>query len=50
MKILVGYDGSKPAINALKLAQQHAKTWNAKTEVISVITRSEPMKFCIPVN
>jgi len=45
MKILVGYDGSNPAKKALKLAQKHAKPWNAKIEVIEAITRSSPLDF-----
>jgi len=45
MKIIVGYDGSSHAKKALKLAQKHAKAWNAKIEVIEAITRSNPLDF-----
>jgi len=31
MKILVGYDGSKPAKEALRLAKEHANAFNAET-------------------
>jgi len=30
MKIMVGYDGSSPAKEALKLAKEHAKSFNAE--------------------
>jgi nucleotide-binding universal stress UspA family protein len=33
MKILVGYDGSNAAMDALKLAAKHAKAFNAQVEV-----------------
>ena len=45
MQILVGYNGSNPAIKALKLAQKHADVWNAKIEIIRAITRSIPLDF-----
>jgi nucleotide-binding universal stress UspA family protein len=35
MKILVGYDGSSFAKKALTLAKDHAKTYDAKVEVVS---------------
>ncbi len=39
MKILVAYDGSEMAKNALKLAQEHAKAFNAKIYVLhSLVT------------
>jgi nucleotide-binding universal stress UspA family protein len=45
MKILVGYDGSDAAMDALKEAQRHAKVMNAKLEVVYAITRFDPMDF-----
>ncbi|MHB8770748.1 MAG: universal stress protein [Syntrophales bacterium] len=35
MKILVGYDGSAPAKEALKLARTHAEVFGATAEVIT---------------
>ena len=43
MKILVGYDGYSEAKDALKLAQQHAKAFDAKIEVVKSITRHHPL-------
>ena len=34
MKMLVGYDGSNAAMDALKLAVKHAKAFNAGIEVV----------------
>ena len=45
MKILVGYDGSNLAKKALKLAQKHAKVWDAKIEVVETITRISPLDY-----
>jgi len=39
LNILVAYDGSNAAKNALKLAQKHAKTSGAKIEVARSVTR-----------
>ena len=44
MKFLVCYDETKEAKKALKVAQEHAKIWKAKLEVINTITRVEPLK------
>jgi len=35
MKILVGYDGSKAAKDALRLAKQRAKALDAKVDVVT---------------
>ena len=45
MKILVGYDGSKEARDALKLAQMHAKAFDAKLEVVKSMTRHQPLDY-----
>jgi len=44
MKFLVCYDETKEAKKALKVAQEHAKIWQAKLEVVNTITRVEPLK------
>ena len=44
MKFLVCYDETKEAKKALKVAQEHAKIWKAKLEVVNTITRVEPLK------
>ena len=44
MKFMVCFDGTEEAKEALKLAQNHAKVWNAKLEVVNTITRVEPLK------
>jgi nucleotide-binding universal stress UspA family protein len=44
MKFLVCYDESNEAKKALKVAQDHAKIWRAKLEVVNTITRVEPLK------
>lgn len=44
MKFLVCYDRSTAAVEALKLAQQHAGVWNAELDVVYVRTREEPLK------
>ena len=43
MKILVGYDGSNEAKDALKLAKRHAKAFGAKIEVVKSVTRNHPL-------
>ena len=45
MKILVGYDGSNEAKDALRLAQKHAKELGAKIEVATAITRYDPLEY-----
>ena len=44
MKFLVCYDETNEAKKALKVAQEHAKVWKAKLEVVNTITRIEPLK------
>jgi len=44
MKFMVCYDGSTAATEALKLAQKHAKVWDAELEVVNALTREEPLK------
>ena len=36
MKILVGYDGSNAAKDALKLAQKYTKAFGAKIDVVKI--------------
>jgi len=45
MNILVGYDGSYAAKDALKLAQKHAKAFGAKIEVARSVTRNLPLDY-----
>jgi nucleotide-binding universal stress UspA family protein len=45
MKFLVCYNRTNEAKHALKVAQAHAKIWDAKLEVVSAITRIEPLKY-----
>jgi nucleotide-binding universal stress UspA family protein len=44
MKFMVCYDGSPRAKEALRVAQRHAKVWNAKLEVVNAMERIEPLK------
>ena len=44
MKFMICFDGSEESIEALKAAQEHAKVWNARLEVVNTITRVEPLK------
>ena len=44
MKFLVCYDESNESKEALKVAQKHARVWNAKLEVVKVVIRVEPLK------
>ena len=44
MKLMVCYDGSDEAKEALKMAQLHASVWNAKLAVVNTIVRIEPLK------
>jgi len=44
MKILVGYDESKSAENALKLAQKHAKAFNADIYIVTSLEQSPTLK------
>ncbi len=43
MKILVGYDGSNAAKDALKLAQKHSQAFGAKIAVVKSVTRFHPL-------
>jgi nucleotide-binding universal stress UspA family protein len=40
MKILVGYDGSKAADEAIKLAQKHANVFNADIYIVTSLEQS----------
>ena len=44
MKFLVCYEETNEAKKALKVAQKHAKIWQAKLEVVNTITRVEPLR------
>lgn len=39
MKILIGYDGSKVAKEALNLAKRHAKAFQAAVEIVTSMTK-----------
>jgi len=41
---MVCYDGSPRAKEALRVAQNHARVWNAKLEVVNAMERIEPLK------
>jgi len=47
MNILVGYDGSNEAKDALKLAKNHAKAFDAKIRVVKSVTRHHPLDFSL---
>ena len=44
MKIMVCYEDNSTSRDAVRLAQKHAKVWKAEVEVVSTITREEPIK------
>jgi nucleotide-binding universal stress UspA family protein len=44
MKFLVCYDETNAAKKALRAAREHAKIWQAELEVVTTITRVEPLK------
>ena len=44
MKFLVCYDETNEAKEALIVAQEHARVWNAKLEVVNAVIRIEPLK------
>jgi nucleotide-binding universal stress UspA family protein len=44
MKILVGYDGSKGAEDALQLAQKHAKAFGASIFIVTSLEQSPALK------
>jgi nucleotide-binding universal stress UspA family protein len=45
MKILVGYDGSKVAVEALKLARKHAEVFNAKIVVEKTLAQNYALTY-----
>jgi nucleotide-binding universal stress UspA family protein len=45
MKILVGFDNSNVAKDALKLAQEHAKAFHAEIHVLRSVAQSRELKF-----
>ena len=47
MNIMVGYDGSNLAKDALKLAQNHAKSFGSKIKVVKSVTRKHPLDHSI---
>jgi nucleotide-binding universal stress UspA family protein len=47
MNILVGYDGSNEAKDALKLAQKHAKAFDSKIMVVKSVTRKHPLDYSV---
>ncbi len=47
MNILVGYDASNEAKDALKLAKNHAKAFGAKIRVVKSVTRHHPLDFSL---
>jgi len=44
MKIMVCYDDTSTARDTVRLAQKHAAVWNAEIDVVTTITREEPIK------
>lgn len=44
MKFIACYENSPPGVSAVKMAQQHAKRWRADLEVVSTLTRDEPIR------
>jgi nucleotide-binding universal stress UspA family protein len=47
MNILVGYEGSNEAKDALKLAQKHAKAFDSKIMVVKSVTRKHPLDYSV---
>jgi nucleotide-binding universal stress UspA family protein len=45
MKILVGYDGSTTAREALGLAKKRAKLWGAKIDVVKCIAQNRELNY-----
>jgi nucleotide-binding universal stress UspA family protein len=45
MNILVGYDGSNAAKDALKLAQKRAKAIGSKMEIVKSVSRYLPLDY-----
>ena len=44
MKIMVCYADTSTSRDAVRLVQKHAEVWKAEVEVVSTITREEPIK------
>jgi len=44
MKIMVCYADTSTSRDAVRLVQKHAEVWSAEVEVVSTITREEPIK------
>ena len=47
MNILVGYDGSNAAKDALKLAKNRAKAFGAKIRVVKSVTPNYPLDYSL---
>ena len=45
MKILVGYDGSNAAKEALELAREHAMVGEAKIEVVNCMAQNRKLRY-----
>ena len=45
MKIMVGYDGSNVAKEALEIAKKHAKAFDAKVYILTSLARSPEMEL-----
>ena len=45
MNILVGFNGSKAAREALELARKRAKVWGAKIEVVQCMARNRELNY-----
>ena len=45
MNILVGYDGSNTAREALELARKHAMVWGAKINVVKCIAQNRELNY-----
>ena len=45
MNILVGYDGSTAARDALELARKHAKVWGAKIDVVKCMAQNRELNY-----
>ena len=45
MKIMVGFDGTDIAMGVLKLAEDHAKAFNAQIFVVTAVTQSHDVKL-----
>ena len=45
MNILVGYDGSNVAREALELAKKHAMLWGAKVDVVNCMAQNRDLQY-----